>query len=522
MIEMHSTDGRGDAGSGARHTVRAGAPVALRFLAALALLALAAAMPALISGDATPTTALPYRVYLPIIIMENAPPQPITLTFQQGSNGYSGVTDTFISSYGDPYAPHGFEPILAVRWQRSAQSSDAEATFLQYDLSAIPTAARIESATLDLYVTGRTNFNSMTLSAYGVLRPWQATQANWYSATQASAWFAPGCNGINSDRLGLATDSVDIAGTGMWVHFTLTSLVQGWAHDPAGNFGLVLKPVGTSSTPSVRYELAGSLHPDPGLRPRLTVTYILLPTPQPTPTAATATPSATASPTASVPSATATRTATPTATWTPSPSWWDTGYAYRRRLTIHTAENSGVAAGYAVSLTLDSNALIVEGKLNADRSDWRVVAWNGVTWIEIGRDVVGPGETWFALLRAVAANSSDDYYYVYYGNPNEVTTARAAKDRVYTFYDDFDSYDASKWPALVPTGVEVGGGVLTVTATSLTGGPADSCPGAYDCMLSRQTFGLGYQVEQRTVHPDYVYGKKHDADQGFSDDGHTN
>jgi hypothetical protein len=472
------------------------------------------------AADDTPTPVLQHRIFLPIIVKDNAPAQPVTATFQQGNGGYTGATDTYISSYGDPYAPHGFEPILAVRWQRTLVA-DAEATLLRFDLSAIPPTATVQSATLTMYVTGRSNFNPMTLSAFGVLRPWAVTQANWYSATLTTAWAALGCNGINSDRLGLAADSVDIADTGLFITFNLTGLAQDWVRQPGSNAGVTLKPVGTSSSPSVRYEMAGALHPDPGLHPRLTITYIVLPSPPPTVVPGTATATPTPTQTASAPTATATP-ATPTPTWTPQPSWWHTGYTYRRRLTVLTSPGNGVATGYSVSLTLNTDQLIAENKLRADRRDWRVVAWNGWTWLEIARDVVGPAETWFSLRSAVSADDADDLYYVYYGNPNEESEPLTDKAGVYAFYDDFDAYDSSRWPWPMPSGIEISGGVITVTAYNPDGGPADSCPGAYDCMLSHQTFGVGYQVEQRARHPDYMYNKKHDADQGFSDDGHTN
>ncbi len=493
--------------------------IAVRLLPLL-LLCAALLAPSAARADGTPTPQRPFRVYLPVIMKDLAPAEPMTVAFQQGAGGYSGETDTYISSYGDPYAPHGFEPIMAVRWQRS-QVSDAEAGLIRFDVSSIPPTATIKSATLTMYVTGRTNANPISLAAFGVLRPWRPDQANWISATQSSAWAVVGCNGVNIDRMGQATDNTDTSVTGVWINLSLTALVQQWVRDPASNFGAAIKPTGTSSTPSVRYELAAALHPDPGLHPRLTVTYILLPAPVPTVAPPTATATATPTPTSSVPSPTTTASPTPTATWTPSASWWNTGYTYRRRLTVLTAAGYGVAAGYAVSLTLNTDQLIADGRMRADRRDWRIVAWNGLLWEELDRHVVGPAETWFSLVRPIAANSRDDLYYVYYGNPAESGDALADKNYIYAFYDDFDAYDGSKWPWPAPSGIQVGGGVITVTAFNPDGGAADSCPGAYDCMLSRQTFAVGYQVEHRARHPDYVYLKMHDADQGFSDDGHT-
>ena len=206
-------------------------------------------------------------------------------------------------------------------------------------------------------------------------------------------------------------------------------------------------------------------------------------------------------------------------------SWWSTQYSYRRRLTIHASSVDAVNAGYVVSLTLDTAALVTAGKLRArpERLAHRRLERSDLGRDRPRRDRRSGGATWFALLRPIAGQRADDLYYVYYGNAGEDDGLLwPTRDHVYTFFDDFDDYDASAWPWPPPPGVEMGGGVITVTAYNATGLPADSCPDAYDCMLSRQTFGVGYQVEQRARHPDYQYGQKLDADQGFTDDGHTN
>lgn len=494
----------------------AGAPPALAGLvSALALLAVLALLPSAAGAEGTPTP-LPFAIHLPVIMKENAPAQPATLVLQQGEQ-YSGALDTFISIY-TPASAHGFEPLLGIRWDRGRASAD-ESALLSYNLQAVPQTATVQKATFSLYTTGRSNINSLTVGAFEVLRPWRPDQATWYSPTLSLPWAVMGCNGIDSDRRATAEDSTGIPGVGVWIDLDVTAMVQRWVSNPGANFGMIVRPAGDGQ-PSVRYEVASAKHPDPGLRPRLTLTYINLPV-APTVVVPTATASPTPSATSSVPTATATRTATPSPTWTPVPSWWNVNYAYRRQLTVQAAPGYAVAAGYAVSLTLETDALTAAGKLSAGRQDWRIVAWNGWGWSEIARDAAGSAETWFALQRPLSGGGSDVEYYVYYGNPGESTAAQDERASIYTFYDDFDGYDASKWPWPRPSGVEVAGGVITITAYNPSGEAADSCPGAYDCMLSQQTFGVGYQVEQRARHPDFVAGTDHDADQGFSDDGHS-
>ncbi len=107
----------------------------------------------------------------------------------------------------------------------------------------------------------------------------------------------------------------------------LTSLVQEWVGNPAGNQGLSLRPNLTSKTSIRQYRFASANHWDPAWRPKLVVTYsgggglTATPTPTPTPVGPTATPTRT--PTPGSPTATPTRTPTPsgpTATPTRTPT----------------------------------------------------------------------------------------------------------------------------------------------------------------------------------------------------------
>jgi hypothetical protein len=76
-------------------------------------------------------------------------------------------------------------------------------------------------------------------------------------------------------------------------------------------------------------------------------------------------------------------------------------------------------AGYSISLTLDTQALVSATKMLTDGSDLRVVYWNGSGWTELDRVVEDMNtdhtRVWFKTQAAIAG--SDDNYYLYYGNP---------------------------------------------------------------------------------------------------------
>jgi len=209
-------------------------------------------------------------------------PQEIvaTVTFQQGSEGYAGGSDTYLSAWA-PAANYGANTTLALR------ANDVMASLLYFDLSTIPTRATVTQATLSLNVLSRSNSGALTAALYRLNRAWLAGQATWQRATLNNYWQTAGANGVPSDRQGTAIATQLFASAPIGYSFDLTSLVQQWVSAPASNLGLVLKASGTTA---VQYTLASNEHPTVSLRPRLVVTYRLSTAPTPT---ATATPSPT-------------------------------------------------------------------------------------------------------------------------------------------------------------------------------------------------------------------------------------
>ncbi len=126
--------------------------------------------------------------------------------------------------------------------------------------------------------------------------------------------------------------------------------------------------------------------------------------------------------------------ATKSAVYVSSSDWWNRSYAYRQQLIISPLITA--TAGAMVRVSTDTATLAAEGKLRADRKDWRVVYHNGNTWEEIDREYVDEDITYFVLKRSVNAGTSDSNYYLYYGNPDETTEP----------LDDItNSFSAVKW-----------------------------------------------------------------------------
>ncbi len=155
-----------------------------------------------------------------------------------------------------------------------------------------------------------------------------------------------------------------------------------------------------------------------------------------------------------------------------SPSWWNSSWTYRRRITV-TTRSASAPSGYAVPLTVDHASLIAAGKSLANGNDVRVVYWNGTSWAELDRvlDDTSAWNTasttiWYRTQAAIAANASDINYYLYYGNA-AAGVPPANPLNVFLFYDGFpgSSVDTSKWTITQGT-VTVSGGLLTLNPDS--------------------------------------------------------
>lgn len=163
-----------------------------------------------------------------------------------------------------------------------------------------------------------------------------------------------------------------------------------------------------------------------------------------------------------------------------TPAWWDTSYAYRKRITV-TAGSTAITTNDTITLNTDAAALVTAGKLQSDQDDLRIVYWNGSTNSNIDRDYLAGGlgaiaaspgnapannDIRFKAQAAVSASASDNGYYLYYGN-GSATAGPTNLDNVYRYYDPFDS--AGTWALTDGAGWSINSGVsgrLAKTSTS--------------------------------------------------------
>ncbi|MFW9893511.1 MAG: DUF2341 domain-containing protein, partial [Candidatus Thorarchaeota archaeon] len=125
-------------------------------------------------------------------------------------------------------------------------------------------------------------------------------------------------------------------------------------------------------------------------------------------------------------------------------------YEFSKQVTI-TSGSELVPAGYSTSVTINHAALVAAGKSQIDGDDIRIVYWNGLSLVELDRILdfdsswnSATTKIWFRIQTDIPAYSSDDQYFIYYGNPT-ITNPPNDHANVFQFYDGFESGDLSAW-----------------------------------------------------------------------------
>lgn len=186
----------------------------------------------------------------------------VTVSFQDGIDGYSGTRDTkFVSNA--PGANYGSATTLDV------DGSPDASTLLYWDLAAIPPGNTVQSVQITLNVT---NTSANNYELYELKRSWVESEATWNEYATGQDWQTAGASGsgdrgftaigaISALSPGLATISLNTAGV---------ALVQSWIDDPSSNHGIIIQDYYGSSDGMVFTSRDTSFV---AKRPKIAVTY---------------------------------------------------------------------------------------------------------------------------------------------------------------------------------------------------------------------------------------------------------
>ena len=133
--------------------------------------------------------------------------------------------------------------------------------YIKFDLSAVPTNARVVDVDLKLYQCDTLGSNNFTIGLYNVTSDWEESTINWNSQPTSST-DAEITNNIT-------------AGAVAWESWDIDTLVQSWLDGDISNYGMVLKDTEETSVNTIAYFWTSDYTVDPSKYPKLEIDYYI-------------------------------------------------------------------------------------------------------------------------------------------------------------------------------------------------------------------------------------------------------
>lgn len=201
----------------------------------------------------------------PLFRYERVAKTPTTVSFQDGvapTGAYAGTTTTYIWGT-NPGTDRSAETTFVVDFT-SGNPTDDRRGLVKWDLSSIPTTARVVSAAVEMYIAAE----GQGIKCYKMLVTWTGASTHTSlggvdndgtKAAVAQSWR----NGVNLDTI------VNIN----WKSNVLIADVQDWISNPANNFGWLLKGLDESAGgDGMQFDSKASITAT--RRPKLTIKYV--------------------------------------------------------------------------------------------------------------------------------------------------------------------------------------------------------------------------------------------------------
>jgi hypothetical protein len=196
----------------------------------------------------------------------------ISISLQDGVNGYNGTRDTYIYDVS-PTTARGAEITFVQDKNPANVPPDDRTSLLSFDLSSIPVGSTIQSALLQFYVDAE----GQGFNMHRMLVPWNETTVSF--ASLGNRHFAT--NGTDAESVVNANwPGVDTY-VGLITVTVPATTIQGWLNNPASNNGWLM--IATHADDG--QQLRSREHATVTDRPKLTIGYTLpvnLPPAQPT------------------------------------------------------------------------------------------------------------------------------------------------------------------------------------------------------------------------------------------------
>lgn len=178
----------------------------------------------------------------------------------QSTVPFSAAADTSIDE-SEPNNNNGADLQLLLSNTGAAQ----QRALLQFDLSPLPAAAHVVSASLQLHFEGMASSSSVDVSVQALSRQWDEAYASWNRASVDELWEAPGGD---TEAKTYATASIEPLSPGA-VQWDVSELLRRWIEQGQNNAGLMLLVEAGGDT----LQFSSREHSVLAQRPRLTLKY---------------------------------------------------------------------------------------------------------------------------------------------------------------------------------------------------------------------------------------------------------
>lgn len=196
-----------------------------------------------------------------VVVLDNG---DVTMTLQDGIDGYSGTRDTYLSSY---HKTINFGLTTQLNERSALYTILVRFAIFQSEGGPIPDGAIIKSAKLSLYKYSAYNYS---YQIHRLLNDWNEVQATWNNRSLGIPWVSGGASQSGSDFMATADGAMSVGWDPQWLEFNVTSAVQE-INSGANNFGWRLVAVSGNNNEKKFY--SRETQTDASLRPKLTVEF---------------------------------------------------------------------------------------------------------------------------------------------------------------------------------------------------------------------------------------------------------
>lgn len=201
------------------------------------------------------------------ITVQAAPPPgggaSSSTVLRRALSGYSGVTDTYLSSY---HKTSNFGSSSRMDFDKSYYAPLLRFAVFASEGGPVPDGAVIESAKLRVY---KGNYDNV-IALHALLVPWVESEATWNRPRAGATWSAPGARGVGSDYAAVADATVSAPWAAGWIEFDVADRLNGIAAGSSNNGWRLVSVSGNGNRKEFRSSEYAS---DPAFRPTLELTW---------------------------------------------------------------------------------------------------------------------------------------------------------------------------------------------------------------------------------------------------------